>query len=56
MEYSIYDAIRAGFNHGNDNKKTNKEYLDEYLNKRLPKHIKIDIVVKRQLICQKVAI
>ena len=47
MEYSIYDAIKAGFNHIIlITRKQNKEYLDEYLNKRLPKHIKIDIVVQ----------
>ena len=47
MEYSIYDAIRAGFNHiVLITRKENKEYLEEYLNKRLPKHIKIDIVVQ----------
>ena len=47
MEYSIYDAVRAGFNHiVLITRKENKEYLKEYLNKRLPKHIKIDIVVQ----------
>lgn len=47
MEYSIYDAIRAGFNHiVLITRKENKEYLEEYLNKRLPKHIKINIVVQ----------
>ena len=47
MEYSIYDAVRAGFNHiVLITRKENKEYLEEYLNKRLPKHIKIDIVVQ----------
>lgn len=47
MEYSIYDAIKAGFNHiVLITKKENKKYLEEYLNKRLPKHIKIDIVVQ----------
>ena len=47
MEFSIYDAVRAGFNHiVLITRKENKEYLEEYLNKRLPKHIKIDIVVQ----------
>ena len=47
MEFSIYDAVRAGFNHiVLITRKENKEYIDEYLNKRLPKHIKIDIVVQ----------
>ena len=47
MEYSIYDAVRAGFNHiVLITRKENKKYLEEYLNKRLPKHIKIDIVVQ----------
>ena len=47
MEFSIYDAVRAGFNHiVLITRKENKEYIDEYLNKRLPKHIKIDIVIQ----------
>ncbi len=47
MEFSIYDAVTAGFNHiVLITRKENKEYLEEYLNKRLPKHIKIDIVVQ----------
>ena len=47
MEYSIYDAVTAGFNHiVLITRKENKEYLEKYLNKRLPKHIKIDIVVQ----------
>jgi len=47
MEYSIYDAIKAGFNHiVLITRKENKEYLEEYLNKRLPKHIKINVVVQ----------
>ncbi len=47
MEFSIYDADTAGFNHiVLITRKENKEYLEEYLNKRLPKHIKIDIVVQ----------
>ena len=47
MEYSIYDAVKAGFNHIIlITRKENKEYLEEYLNKRLPKHVKIDILVQ----------
>jgi len=47
MEYSIYDAVKAGFNHIIlITRKENKEYLEEYLNKRLPKHVKIDIIVQ----------
>ena len=47
MEFSIYDAVTVGFNHiVLITRKENKKYLEEYLNKRLPKHIKIDIVVQ----------
>ena len=47
MEFSIYDAIKSGFNHiVFITRKENKEYLEEYLNKRLPKHIKINVVVQ----------
>ena len=47
MEFSIYDAVTAGFNHiVLITRKENKKYLEEYLNKRLPKHIKIDIVIQ----------
>ena len=47
MEYSIYDAIKAGFDHiVLITRKENKEYLKEYLADRLPKNIKIDIVVQ----------
>ena len=47
MEYGIYDAIRAGFNHiVLITRKENKDYLKEYLNKRLPKHIKIDVIIQ----------
>jgi len=47
MEFSIYDAIKAGFNHiVLITRKKNKKYLEEYLNKRLPKHIKINVVVQ----------
>ena len=47
MEYSIYDAIKAGFDHiVLITRKENKEYLKEYLTERLPKNIKTDIVVQ----------
>ena len=42
MEYSIYDAIKAGFDHiVLITRKENKEYLKEYLADRLPKNIKL---------------
>ena len=41
--------LSSGFNHiVLITRKENKEYLEEYLNKRIPKHIKINIVVQRQ--------
>ena len=47
MEFSIYDAVTAGFNHiVLITRKENKKYLEEYLNKRLPKHIKIDVIIQ----------
>ena len=47
MEFSIYDAVKARFDHiVFITRKENKEYLEEYLNKRLPKHIKINVVVQ----------
>jgi len=47
MEFGIYDAVKAGFNQiVLITRKENKEYLEEYLNKRLPKHIKIDVIIQ----------
>ena len=47
MEFSIYDSDKAGFNHlVLITRKENEQYLKEYFNKRLPKQIKIDIVVQ----------
>ena len=47
MEFSIYDAVTVGFNHiVLITRKENKKYLEEYLNKRLPKHIKIDVIIQ----------
>ena len=47
MEFSIYDAIKAGFNHiVFITRKENKDYLNQYLKKRLSKHIKINVVVQ----------
>lgn len=47
MEFSIFDAVKAGFNHIIlVTRKENKEYLREYFTKRLPKHIKINVVVQ----------
>ena len=47
MEFSMYDSVKAGFNHFVlITRKENKQYLKEYFNKRLPKQIKIDIVAQ----------
>ena len=47
MEFSIFDAVKAGFNHIIlVTRKENKEYLREYFTKRLPKNIKINVVVQ----------
>lgn len=47
MEFSIYDAIKYGFNHiVIITKEANKEVLENYLSQRLPKHIKLDVLVQ----------
>ena len=47
MEFSIYDAVKAGFNHiVFITRKENKKYLNQYLKKRLSKNIKINVVVQ----------
>ena len=47
MEFSIYDAIKVGFNHiVFITRKENKDYLNQYLKKRLSKHIKRNVVVQ----------
>tara|TARA_B100000989_G_scaffold297508_1_gene283467 strand:- start:1356 stop:2228 length:873 start_codon:yes stop_codon:yes gene_type:complete len=47
MEFSIYDAIKSGFNHILlITKKDNKDFLYEYLRDKIDNSIKIDIVVQ----------
>ncbi|MBT8272858.1 MAG: UTP--glucose-1-phosphate uridylyltransferase [Bacteroidia bacterium] len=48
MEFSIYDAIACGFDHiVVITKAANKEFLESYLSQRLPKHIKLDVLVQK---------
>ena len=45
MEYSIYDAIKSGFNHMVIiTKSENKDFLFNYLRNRINKSIKIDVI------------
>ena len=47
MEFSIYDAIKNGFNHiVLITKKENKDFLYEYLRDKIDNSIKIDVVVQ----------
>ena len=47
MEFSIHDAVKAGFNHiVLITRKENKDYLNQYFKKRLSKHVKINVVVQ----------
>ena len=47
MEFSIYDAIKSGFNHiVLITRKENKEFLHNYLRERIDSSIKIDVVVQ----------
>lgn len=47
LEFSIHDAINFGFNHiVLVTKATNQDFLKSYLSKRLPKSIKLDVVVQ----------
>ena len=47
MEFSIYDAIKNGFNHiVLITKKENKDFLHEYLRDKIDNSIKIDVVVQ----------
>jgi len=47
MEFSIFDAISAGFTHiVVITKAANQSFLQEYLSKRLPKDIKLDVLVQ----------
>ncbi len=47
MEFSIYDAIKNGFNHiVLITKKENKDFLYEYLKDKIDNSIKIDVVVQ----------
>ena len=46
IEFSIYDAIKNGFNHiVLITKKENKDFLYEYLRDKIDNSIKIDVVV-----------
>jgi len=47
MEFSIYDAIKNGFNHiVLITKKDNKDFLHDYLRNKIDNSIKIDVVVQ----------
>ncbi|WP_455168669.1 nucleotidyltransferase family protein [Aegicerativicinus sediminis] len=47
MEYSMFDALKYGFKHiVVVTQESNREFLRSYLEKRLPKHIKLDVVVQ----------
>ena len=47
LEFSIYDAIKNGFDHiVIVTKKENQEYLLNYLEQRIPSNIKLDVVVQ----------
>jgi len=47
MEFSIYDAIKNGFDHiVMITQKDNVDFLREYLSPRLPKHVKLDVVAQ----------
>ncbi|MFQ3369025.1 MAG: UTP-glucose-1-phosphate uridylyltransferase [Flavobacteriaceae bacterium] len=47
LEFSIYDAIKSGFDHiVLVTKKENQSFLSNYLTQRIPSDIKIDVVVQ----------
>lgn len=47
MEFSIFDAIENEFNHiVIITKAENQKFLNDYLSQRLPKHIKLDVLVQ----------
>ncbi|MCF6295825.1 MAG: UTP--glucose-1-phosphate uridylyltransferase [Flavobacteriaceae bacterium] len=47
LEFSIHDAIQFGFDHiVLVTKAINKDFLQDYLSERLPKSVKVDVVVQ----------
>ena len=47
MEFSIYDAIKSGFNHiVLITKRENKDFLYNYLRKKINNYVKIDVIVQ----------
>lgn len=47
LEFSIYDAIKSGFDHiVLVTKKENQSFLSNYLTQRIPSDIKIDVIVQ----------
>ena len=47
LEFSVYDAIKSGFDHiVLVTKKENQSFLSNYLTQRIPSDIKIDVVVQ----------
>ena len=47
MEFSIYDAIKSGFNHiVLITKKENKEFLNNYLREKIDSSVKLDVVAQ----------
>jgi len=47
MEFSIFDALENGFDHiVIITKAENQKFLNDYLSERLPKHIKLDVLVQ----------
>ena len=47
MEFSIFDAVKFGFDHiVVITKAANQDFLKEHLYQRLPKHVKLDVLVQ----------
>ena len=47
MEFSIYDALKNGFDHiVVITKAANQEFLQDYLSERLPAYVKLDVLVQ----------
>ena len=48
MEFSIYDAIKNGFEHiVVITKSENKDFLNKYLRARIPNSIKLEVLVQK---------
>ena len=54
MEFSIYDAIKSGFNHiVLITKRENKDFLYNYLREKINKSVKLDVVFRKLIIYRK---